>query len=748
MRRILIGAAVVLVLLGGAGALGWFGTQGGWFGDTPDAGLIQGGALSAEVIAARTARMKAGAPSGDEKLILFGDLHVHTTLSADAFLSSLPLFSGTGVHPLADACDFARYCSALDFWASTDHAESLTPPRWKMVKDSVRACQKVAGGDGAPDLVSFIGFEWTQVGLTPDTHFGHKNVIFRDLEDEKISARPIAAMLQGGDTAMRRMARGLTPLIPLRDFSKRQSYFDYNRFVAETRGAMPCDRESRSDVLPTDCMEFAVTPGELVRRLFDEQKLAPLIIPHGMTWGYYTPAGTDWRKALLPAERPDRFRLVEVSSGHGNSEEYRSWADVNIASDGKVTCPAPTTDYLPSCWRAGEMILARCLKTGEGAATCEMRAAEARQAYVDLGIAGHVTVPGATGADWLDAGQCTDCFFPSLNYRAKLSAQAGLAEAYFDDTGQATRFTWGFIGSSDNHRARPGTGYKQVDRRQNTDARGASDETWKNLMYPREEGEDEIPSAKTLTREQALELPGLQIVEGERQAAFLHTGGLAAVHAAGRSREAIWDALERRETYATSGQKILLWFDAVDAKGAKVAMGSGVEAKASPTFTVKAAGAFKQKPGCPDFAKAGLDDGRLTKLCSGECDNPSDERSRITRIEVVKIRPQKAKGEALAALIQDRFIVHNCTASADGTCSFTFSDPAYAGDGRDALYYVKAIQEAEPMINGDTLKCERDASGKCVKVNLCYGDYRSGKDDCLAPAEPRAWSSPIYVSYR
>ncbi len=748
MRRILFGVTGVLVVLGSLGALGWFGAQGGWWGIAPQTGAIQGKVVPADVVAAREARIKASAPAGDEKLILFGDLHVHTTLSADAFLSSLPLFSGTGVHPLGDACDFARYCSALDFWASTDHAESITPPRWQMVKDAVRACQKVSGGDAAPDMVSFIGYEWTQVGMTPAEHFGHKNVIFRDLDDDKVSARPIAAILQGGDTAMRRMARSLTPLIPLRDFANRQAYFDYNKFMSETRGAKMCDREAASNTLPKDCMEFAATPGELVRRLFEEQKLAPLIIPHGMTWGYYTPPGTDWQKALEPAERPETFRLVEVYSGHGNSEEYRSWADVNIASDGKATCPPPTKDYLPSCWRAGEIIQARCMKAGEPAATCKKRAAEARQNYADMGIAGHVTVPGATGADWLDAGQCTDCFLPSLNYRARLSAQAGLAQTRFADDGSTTRFTWGFIGSSDNHRARPGTGYKQVDRRQNTDARGAADEGWKALMGGSKEGEDEIPVPRSYTREQLLDLPGLQLVEGERQAAFLHTGGLAAVHAAGRSREAIWDALERRETYATSGQKILLWFDAVDPKGSKVAMGGGVDAKASPTFTVKAVGAFKQKPGCPDFAKAGMDEGRLTKLCSGECDNPSDERSRITRIEVVKIRPQKTKGEEVAPLIQDRFLVHACDASADGSCSFTFSDPAYATDGRDALYYVKAIQEAQPMINGDTLKCERDSSGKCVKVNLCYGDYRSGKDDCLAPAEPRAWSSPIYVSYR
>ncbi len=57
--------------------------------------------------------------------ILFGDLHVHTTLSVDAFMWSLPLMGGEGVHPPADACDFARFCSQLYFYALTDHASTL-----------------------------------------------------------------------------------------------------------------------------------------------------------------------------------------------------------------------------------------------------------------------------------------------------------------------------------------------------------------------------------------------------------------------------------------------------------------------------------------------------------------------------------------------------------------------------------------------------------------------------------------------
>ena len=743
MKRILVLIGSLAALLVAGGAFWWVGAQRGWFGHERDAGPITGKVIPAAAIEARGQAVAAAAPEGETGQILFGDLHVHTTYSTDAFMWALPMLGGPGVYPVGDACDFARYCSGLDFWSITDHAEAGTPYRWKQTKESIRQCQAVSGDSKSPDLVSFIGFEWTQVGRTPAEHFGHKNVIFENLGDDEVAARQIAASGVATDT-LRKTFPGVSPFLALEDLPERSIYYDFNRFIKNVQKVPACDPNVASDKLPDDCFEEAATPGDLVRRL-DQQGLDPLIIPHGSSWGYYTPAGTTWDKALAPKDHPERFSLIEIYSGHGNSEEYRAWKDIVPNADGtSATCPPPTATYLPSCWRAGDIIMERCLKTGQTDDVCSKRADEARLAYANMGIAGHLAIGGERPEDWLDAGQCTDCFLPPFNHRPGTSVQYGLAVSRFDeDPAHPTRFHWGFIGSSDNHRARPGTGYKQVNRRENTEAGGAVDAKTRKRLLGKQSEADAFPHP--IPQEELLKMAGFQLTEFERQSSFWLTGGLAALHAANRSREAIWDALQKREVYATSGHKILLWFDArEEATGQAAKMGGEITTPGAPSFTVRAVGSFKQKPGCPDFAKAGIDADRLQHLCSGECDNPSDERKLITRIEVVKIRPQARAGEPIDGLVQDKFLVHECPPSPNG-CSVTFTDPAYAGEGRDAIYYVRAIEEAEPTINARPIECVRDESGRCTQAKLCFGDYRSGTSDCTAPAEPRAWSSPIYL---
>jgi len=177
-------------------------------------------------------------------------------------------------------------------------------------------------------------------------------------------------------------------------------------------------------------------------------------------------------------------------------------------------------------------------------------------------------------------------------------------------------------------------------------------------------------------------------------------------------------------------------------------MGGEVAMNGTPHFEVRAVGAHVQKPGCPDFTTETLDARRIAALCKGECFNPSDERKPITRIEVVRIRPQASPTETVASRIEDPWKVLPCEPSQAG-CVVHFEDPDFATAARDTTYYVRAIEAPSAAVNGKNLRCEYDAEGNCTKVNMCYGDYRTASDDdCLGTIEERAWSSPIYVDAR
>jgi hypothetical protein len=696
-------------------------------------GEIAGVALAPEHVAARVAGQKRTAPNETNR-ILFGDLHVHTTLSVDAFMWSLPLMGGEGVHPPADACDFARFCSQLDFYALTDHAEALNPRTWEMSRDSVRQCNAVTAGTEQPDLIGFTGFEWTQVGLTPETHYGHKNVIFKYDSDDELPARPIAA--PGITSRAFSKLSALWPLltIPMRAFPDQQGYLDFARHIRENGRYPVCPEGRNSKELPPTCRERAASPDVLFKKLND-WGLDTLVIPHGTTWGFYTPLGYTWDKQLrADLDDANLQRLVEVFSGHGNSEEYRSFRSANLTEDG-MECPAPTDDYEACCWRAGEVIRDRCKDPDSD--PCRKRVEKARADYLRVALAGHVTLPGEDVPDWNECGQCTDCYLPAYQYRPAGSVQYMLAKGDFENPDEPRHATMGFIASSDNHTARPGTGYKEFARLQMTEARGAPSESWRASMFG-SRGQPE-PESISYTIDGLMERPPFELMWMERQASFFITGGLVAVHATERSREAIWDAMQSRNVYGTSGDRILLWFDLENGPDGVLPMGSELELTTTPKFEVRAAGSFEQKPGCPPDVIQSLGEERVERICAGECYNPGDRRRRITRIEVIRIQRQRAADEPVADLIEDPWKTIPCPEGPE-LCVVEFEDPSYGELGRDLLYYVRAIQEPTPTVNGGGLRCR---GSECKP---CYGNFRTPvEDDCLVDAEERAWSSPIFL---
>jgi hypothetical protein len=737
MMRVLAVIAIVLIAILGAGLWAlWNGSLGSHLGP----GELTEVPIPKQTLEARRSFQRAAAAfvgATEPKQILFGDLHVHTAFSLDAFVASLPPEQGEGPHPPADACDFARYCSAVDFWSINDHAFGITPQHWAETIDSIRHCNEVAGDPADPDVVAFLGWEWTQIGFTPEDHYGNRTVVLRDLDPAHVPARPIGAA--GLPTEVSPTAN-LLPLVLDALRAPSRAYLDATRFFREFRETPRCPEGVPVRELPKDCRELVATPRELFRKL-DEWGSEFLVIPHGTAWGYNTPPGASWDNQLSSSAQhdPERQTMIEVFSGHGSSEEYRRWRSIASHENGLPSCPEPSADYLPSCWRAGEIIQSRC--EAAGGPDCEARAIEARQNYVDAGLQGWKTVPGTPIEEWLDSGQCTDCFLPAFNFRPATSVQSLMARTGFEGAGRPQRFRFGFIASSDSHTGRPGTGYKELNRREMTEAEGAGKRG--------DQDSPELASRSLRVEDRGDRKTGfLQRIEGERANSFFLTGGLVAVHSEGRSRQELWEALRRNEVYGTSGPRILLWFDLLtasesDASGV-LPMGSAGEVSETPRFRVRAVGSLEQRPGCPDYSVAALGPERLEHLCRGECYNPGDRRKRINRIEVVRIRPQAVPNEPVDELIEDPWRIYSCEPDPAG-CTVEFSDPEFAEGKRDSLYYVRAIEEPSLAINAANLRCEYDEAARCIGISPCVDvPYQ---EDCLAETEERAWSSPIFVGY-
>ena len=96
-----------------------------------------------------------------------------------------------------------------------------------------------------------------------------------------------------------------------------------------------------------------------------------MVIPHGTTWGFYTPPTSDWKKQLKDFQDDESQFLFEIYSGHGNSEEFRTWNDAGINAKVEIFCPEETEIFYQPVNEAGNIMAERCEDSGMDAETCK-----------------------------------------------------------------------------------------------------------------------------------------------------------------------------------------------------------------------------------------------------------------------------------------------------------------------------------------------------------------------------------------
>ncbi len=239
IRRILLVVLGVVALLALYVAGAWYGLYGRLKarGRRPRRPSPRRSSVSAVPTTPAAAALSVVPP---DKQILFGDFHVHTTFRPTRSPSPADR-AGRGRPSVGGCLRLRPLLFALDFWSINDHAENMTPAQWDETVASIRECNAVAG-EGEPDTVAFLGWEWTNVGATPDEHWGHKNVVMRGIGEDEVPARPISSAGTRGRHAGGRRRVG-TRLMALRG-AMPASATDFARFLADRARTCPAKTAS------------------------------------------------------------------------------------------------------------------------------------------------------------------------------------------------------------------------------------------------------------------------------------------------------------------------------------------------------------------------------------------------------------------------------------------------------------------------------------------------------------------------
>ena len=307
-----------------------------------------------------------------------------------------------------------------------------------------------------------------------------------------------------------------------------------------------------------------------------------------------------------------------------------------------------------------------------------------------------------------EAGQTTGCAFRTGFVRQGLKVGLELEQEYGFNPLQS-----GFIAATDSHNSNPG-----------------DVEEWD---FPGATG-SVTSSAFRRLRDEATE-------PFKSRLRFSTSGGLAAVWAPENTREAIFDALARRETYATSGPRMRVQFYAdsprrSDHKEAGDATSGSQEAQRVPMGGVISAGQFKDNPQSPSFSVWAMQDPldaplQRIQMVKGWIDESGETHEKVVDIacaDDLPVDPSTGRCADNGASVD----LTTCAFDEDVGAAQLFvnwQDPGFNAD-QSAFYYVRVVMN--PTCRWST-----------------YDAIRLGRDpDPRVPAtiRERAWTSPIWIS--
>jgi hypothetical protein len=569
------------------------------------------------------------------KNVYFGDLHVHTEQSVDAYLFGNRLDMDTayriakGESVAIATGERVELTRPLDFAALTDHAEGFGRDLACANPDLSKAGQKRCDEFEAPSTMSFLALR-AEAGKRPPT----KDLSIFGNDENRAKKYANSTWEKIKDAAERHYEPGkfttfagyeYSPTLSDRGKHHRNIIFRSmetpNHAISAFDAASEIDLWKKLEATCTEDCQF-------------------LTIPHNpnKTWGLAFASETidgipytsdDWR--LRERSEP----IVEMFQIKGNSECSRAFGA------GDEECGFE--QFLPPC----------------------------------------------------EEGQETSCIFPTSMVRDGL--QKGLV---LEDEIGINPLQFGLIGSTDTHNSNPGDA-------EEWDFRGPA-------AYMTSPAERRLSSSRGL--------------EG-------NPGGLAAVWAEDNTREALFDAMKRKEVYATSGTRI------------KLRAFAGFELPDDIAETADIAAAYKT--GVPmGGSLLGLEEGALSLFVWAAMD---PDNAPLARVQVIKgwiengerqevvhdiacggsqLDPATGKCAANSAKVD----VTDCSWSNSTGASqlkTRWTDPDYSPD-EDAFYYVRVVQN--PTCRWTT-----------------YDSLRLGRQPpkgVPATINEMAWASPIWVKAR